>query len=207
MSGLIKELLSKPTLKDILRGHLRNISESGGREMVKDLIWQDFEVLFSIMGAIPSMINACVGGMTQLVEDIHAKFSPRLLKGYIGSVLADVDRSVLKSCGNAVSSLARDVLAESPELKPFVLEQGPIAIAKVINAGTAGLNTLCRQDPDLLSAFLSRVIDNLDKPALNDAALNLVDAVLDQKLGILSLAGGLVKRRSAKLFKRFGLGS
>jgi hypothetical protein len=207
MSGLIKELLSKPTLKDILRGHLRGISPDSGREIVKDLIWQDFEVLFSVMGAIPSMINTCVGGITQLVDEIHAKFSPRLLKGYIGSILSDVESSELKACGGAVSSLVRDVLAESPELKPFVLEHGPIAIAKVINAGTAGLNTLCRQNPDLLSAFLSRVIDNLDKPALNDAALNLVDAVLDQKLGILSLAGGLVKRRGAKLFKRFGLRS
>jgi len=41
---------------------------------------------------------------------------------------------------------------------------------------------------------------------LNDAVLSLVDAVLDQKLGILALAGGLVKRRGAKILRRFGLG-
>jgi len=207
MSGLIKEILSKPTLKDILRGHLRNISPAGGREIVKDLIWQDFEVLFSVMGALPAMVNACVGGLAQMAGEIHAKFSPRLLKGYIGSILSDIDRAELKACAGEVTSLARDVLAESPEVKPFILEQGPIAVAKLINTATAGINTLCRQDPALISTFLSRVIDNLDKPALNDAALNLVDAVLDQKLGIVSLAGGIIKRRGARLFKRFGIGS
>lgn len=207
MSGLIKEILSKPTLKDILRGHLRNISQAGGREMVKDLIWQDFEVLFSVLGALPAMVNACVGSVAQMVSEVHAKFSPRLLKGYLGSILADIDRAEIKACAGEVSSLARDVLAESPELKPLILEQGPVAVARLINTATTGINTLCRQDPALISTFLSRVIDNLDKPALNDAALNLVDAVLDQKLGLISLTGGLIKRRGAKLFKRLGLGS
>jgi len=207
MSGLIKELLRKPTLKDILRGHLRDISEAGGREMVKDLIWQDFEVLFSVMGALPSMVNACLGAMAQMVGEIRAKFSPRLLKGYIGSIVSDIDRAELKACVGEVTSLARDVLAESPEVKPYLLEHGPIAVARLINTATVGVNTLCREDPDLISTFLSRVIDNLDKPALNDAALNLVDAVLDQKLGVFSLTGGIIKRRGVKILKRFGLGS
>jgi hypothetical protein len=205
MSGLIQEILRKPTVKDIVRGHLRAISPGSGRELVKVLIWQDFEFLFSILGSIPAAVNNVVGGLAQLVKEIHDKFSPQMLKGYIGSILSDVDQAELKDCGKEVMAMVRDVLEDSPELKTFIIEQGPVYVARGINIGTKGINKVCLKDPALISTFLTHTIENLDKPALLDAVVNLVDAVLDQKLGIFALVSSLLKRRIAKLLKRFGL--
>lgn len=64
MNGLVREIIRKPTFKDILRGHLNNMSAEGGRRLVRDLIWQDFEAVFGLMGSLPAFINACAGGLT-----------------------------------------------------------------------------------------------------------------------------------------------
>ena len=205
MSGLIQEILRKPTVKDIVRGHLRAVSPGSGRELARVIIWQDFEVLFSILGSIPAVVNNAVGGLAQLVKEIHDKFSPQMLKGYLGSILSEMDQGELKDCVNKVMALVHDVLEDSPELKAFILEQGPSYIAKGINTGTRCINNVCLKDPVLICTFMKHTIENLDKQALHDALLNLVDAVLDQKLGIFTLVGSLLKRRTAKLLKRFGL--
>jgi hypothetical protein len=205
MSGLVGELMRKPTFKDILRGHLQDVSPEGGRRLVRDLIWQDIEAVFGVMGTLPAFINACAGGVAQLASDLNTRISPRLLKGFAGSILKDVDRSELRECGDALSRLAGDLLTASPELRAFIIEKGPVYIARGINAGTGSMNRLCRQDPELLSAVLADVIRNIDKPALSDAALDLADAVLDQKLGLLAWIGRLIARRARRLLRRFRL--
>lgn len=203
MSGLMREIMRNPTVKDILRGHLKGISTDGGRTLVRDLVWQDFEVFLGVLGSVPAVINACAGGLAQLMSEFNTKFTPRLLKEFMGSILKDIDVSELKDLGNAAAGLAGSILAASPELKDIIAEKGPALIARGINAGTAGINELCSRDPALIGDFLARVIDNLDKPALSDAALNLADAVLDQKLGLVSWTGRLVARRIAKRLRRF----
>ncbi|MFY9398352.1 MAG: hypothetical protein WAR22_08320 [Desulfomonilia bacterium] len=203
MNGLVREIIRKPTFKDILRGHLNNMSAEGGRRLVRDLIWQDFEAVFGLMGSLPAFINACAGGLAQLVSDLDTKISPRLLKDFIASIIEDVDKSELKELGEALSKLAGDLLAASPELTASIVSKGPALIAGSINAGTAGINSLCREDPQLLSSFLSEVIRNIDKPAFNEATLSLAEAVLDQKTGLLAWTFRLIARRVQKIFRRF----
>lgn len=202
MSGIVREIMRKPTFKDVLRGHLKSVSPEGGRRLVRDLIWQDFEAVFGIMGTLPAFINACAGGLAQLASDLNSKITPRLLKGFVGSIIEDVDRSELKECGDALSKLAGDLLEASPELTAFIVEKGPVFMARGINAGTASINSLCRKDPELLSSFLGEVIRNIDKPAFSDATLNLASAVLDQKLGLLAWTGRLIARRVRKILRR-----
>jgi hypothetical protein len=203
MSGLVKEILRNPTVKDIARGHLKSISEDGSRTLVKDFMWQDVEVSLGVLATLPSVINSCVGAVAQLVTEFNAKFPPLLLKEYVVSVLKDVNQSQLKDCGNAVATMARNTLAVSPEVKTFVIEKGPKLIASGINIGTTSVNEICLSDPTLISVFMKQVIDNLDKPALREATLNLADAFLDQKLGLVSWTLTLIKRRIIKFFRRF----
>jgi hypothetical protein len=203
MSGLVREVLRAPTVKDIAREHLKGISPDSARTLVKDVMWQDVEVSLSVLATLPSIINSCVGAMAQLATEMNAKFSPLLLKDFVGSLLSDVNGAQLKDCGNAVVTLARTMLSVSPEIKTLIVEKGPKIVATGINVGTVAINDLCAQDPALMSTFVRQVINNLDKPALKEATLNVVDAFLDQRLGLISWTFALIKRRTIKFFKRF----
>jgi hypothetical protein len=203
MSGLAKEIVRNPTVKDIAREHLKSISVDGSRTLIKDVMWQDVEVSLCVLATLPSIVNSCAAAVAQLVTELNAKFPPLLLKDFVGSILKDVNQAQLKDCGNAVVAMARNTLAVSPEVKTLIIEKGPEIIAKGVNIGTASVNNLYRQDPELVSTFLTHVIDNLDKIALSNATLNLADAFLDQKLGLVSWMFKLIKRRIIKFFRRF----
>lgn len=137
MSGLIKELLRKPTLKDILRGHLQGLSPKGGRALAKDLLWQDFEVLFGFLGSLPAMINTGVSTVTHVVKEINAKFSSRLLKAFLGGIFSDIDRAELADCGKAVTELAGKALGASPPTLPAEIARLLTLLCARVNAAHA----------------------------------------------------------------------
>jgi hypothetical protein len=204
MSGLIRELIKKPLAKGILRGHLKDITPEGARTMVRGVLWQDIEVLFGIVGTLPSFINAAIAAIGTLAEEVNGKLSPELIKGFAGSIIKDIDKEGLIDTASAVAALSRNLLKASPELKSLAIEKGPAAIALGINACTASLNAVCRHDPKTLSVFVTSVIDCLDKSALREASLNMAEAFLDQRLGLVSWSCRLFMRRLDKRLKRLG---
>jgi len=137
MSGLIKELLRKPTVKDILRGHLKTMSAKGGRELARDLLWQDLEVLFGVLGSLPSVINAGVGAVSQLVKEINEKFTSRLFVDFAGSILSDVDLSELKECGKGINELAGNALGAQPATLPGIIGRLLTLVCAKVNAAHA----------------------------------------------------------------------
>jgi len=201
MSGLMREILRTPLVKDRLREHLKNITVDGARSLVKTVLWQDLEVIFGVLGSLPAFINACSAAIGELAREVSEKLQPELVKGFVGSIMEDIDKDGLKDSIHAVATLFHNLLNASPELKMAAIEKGPRAIALVINACTTWVNALCREDPALMSAFVTDIIADIDKPALSEATLNLADAVLDQQLGLLAWSGRLLKRR---LMKRLG---
>jgi len=205
MSGLIRELIRKPLLKGMLRRNLKNITPDGARAMVKTILWQDIEVILGIVGSLPACINAAAAAAGTLADEVNEKLSPELIKGFAESLLKDVDLAIVKDSARAVAALSRNMLKASPELKTFVIEKGPGIIAFGINAGTAKVNAICRQDPKLISGFITSVIDNLDKHELRDATLNLAEAFLDQRMGLISWSCKLFKRRLEKRLKSLGM--
>jgi hypothetical protein len=205
MNGLVKELIRKPLVKGMLRRHLKDITPEGASSLVRTILWQDIEVIFGIMGSLPSYANAVAAALGTLAEELNAKVTPELTKGFIASIIKDIDPAGLKNSARAVATLISNLIEASPELKPFIIEKGPGIIAKGINAGTANVNNLCKQDPALISAFISAVIEDLDKHALNEASLNLAEAFLNQRRGLLAWSCSLFKRRLAKRLKRLGM--
>jgi hypothetical protein len=205
MSGLIRELIRKPLLKGMLRRHLKDITPEGARSLIRTILWQDIEVILGIVGSLPAFINAAAAAAGTLADEVSEKLSPELIKGFAESLLKDVDPAILKDSARAVATLSRNILKASPELKDFVIEKGPGIIAFGINAGTAKVNALCKLDPKLISSFITSVIDNLDKDALSDATLNLAEAFLDQRLGLVSWSCKLFKRRVEKRLKSLGM--
>jgi hypothetical protein len=205
MSGLIRELIRKPLIKGMLRRHLKDITPERARSLIKTILWQDIEVILGIVGSLPSFINAAAAAVGTLADEVNEKLSPELIKGFAESLLKDVDQSILKDSVHAVAALSSNILKASPELKTFMIEKGPGIIAAGINACTTRLNELYKQDPKLISSFITSVIDNLDKHELRDATLNLAEAFLDQRLCLISWSCKLIKRRVEKRLKSLGM--
>jgi hypothetical protein len=205
MSGLIKELIKKPLVKGMLRSHLKEITPEGARSLVKTILWQDIEVIFGLLGSLPACINSLAATLGTLAEEVNAKVTPELAKGLIASIIKDVDPTGLKESARAASTLINNIIQASPELKAFFIEKGPGVIARGINAAANKVNDICKQDPALIKGFAAAVIENLDKHALNEATLNLAEAFLNQKLGLVTWSCMLFKRRVAKRFKSIGM--
>jgi hypothetical protein len=204
MSGLITELIRKPLIKGMLRGRLKGITPEGARAMVRSVLWQDIEVILGIAGSLPSSINAIAAAVGALADEVNGKLSPELIRGFAESLLKDVDQDILKDSARSVAALNQKMIETSPELKALLIEKGPRIIASGIKACTASVNATCRQDPKFLSGFITSVIENLDRPALSEATLNLTEAFLDQRLGLISWSCKLIKRRVEKRFRRTG---
>jgi hypothetical protein len=205
MSGLIRELIRKPLVKGMLRGHLKDITPEGARSLVKTILWQDIEVIFGILGSLPAFINAVAAALVTLAEEVNEKVSPEITKGFVASIIKDVDQAGLKDSARAVATLISNLIEASPQLKALIIEKGPGTIAQVINSVTVKINELCSQDPAFISTFIARVIEDIDKHSLNEASLNLAEAFLNQQMGLIAWTFKLLKRRVATRLKRLGL--
>ena len=102
--GVMKEVLSTPFVKDLIRSNLQNIKPDKTHPVVNALIWQDPEVILSVLGSIPSVVNSCTGALAEAGKQLNEKFSPILLRDYVGSILKDIDTEELKGLAEAVEA-------------------------------------------------------------------------------------------------------
>ncbi len=205
MSGIIKELIKRPLLKGILRRRLKEITPEEARSLVKTILWQDIEVVFGIIGALPSFINAAAAALGTLAHELNSRVSPEMSRGFAMSLIQDIDTAIISDTAQAVSTLSGNMIRTLPELKTLIIDKGPGIIAAGINSGTARINKIYQEDPAILSGFLAEIIDALDKEALNEATLKMADAFLDRQPGLAGWTIKLIKRRASKRFKRLGI--
>jgi hypothetical protein len=205
MSGIIRELIKRPLVKGMLRRRLKEITPEEARSLVKTILWQDLEVVFGVMGALPSFINASAAALGTLAHELNSKVSPEMSKGFALSLIKDIDTDIIKDTAQAISALSGNMIRVLPELKTFIKKNGPGIIAACINSGTARINSLYQEDPEILSGFVAEIIDALDKKALNEATLKMADAFLDRQPGLAGWTLKLIKRRASKRFRRLGI--
>ena len=74
--GVMKEVLSTPFVKDIIRNNLNSIKPDKSHPLVMALIWQDPEIILSILGTIPPVVNSCVGALAETGKQFNEKLSP-----------------------------------------------------------------------------------------------------------------------------------
>jgi len=73
-SGVMKEVLSTPFVKDLIRINLQNIKPDKTHPLVVALIWQDPEVILSILGSLPPIVNSCVGALAETGNQLNENF-------------------------------------------------------------------------------------------------------------------------------------
>ena len=200
--GVMKEVLSTPFVKDIIRNNLQNIKPDKTHPVVNALIWQEPEIILSILGSIPAVVNSCVGALGETGRQINEKFSPRLLSDYVGSILKDIDTDELKALVDAYVEMGKNLWEASPEFREAVgkaiTDDAPPLIGRGISSACRVVNEISKNDPRAVSKFLSDVSDNIEGNALRDATHTIVNAVLDQKLYLFSWTWQLLKKRFSR---------
>ena len=189
--GVLKEVLSTPTLK--------SGKPDKSHPIVMALLWQDPEIVLSILGSIPPVVNSCVGALTEVGNQVNEKFSPEMIKEFTASLLRDIDTDKLKTCAEAHATLIKNLWEASPELRETlakaVTDNAPPLISKGINSAAHFVNEVSKSDPRKVSKFVSDVVANIDGDEFRDASHNIVNAVLDQKLHLVSWTWQLLRKR------------
>ncbi len=197
--GVLKEVLSTPFVKDIIRSSLQSRKPDKTHPLVVALIWQDPEVILSILGSIPAIVNSCVGALGETGKQLNEKFSPELLRDYLGSIINDIDTEEFKVLADAYATMMKNLWEVSPELRETIgktiMQEAPPLIGEGINAATKFINDVSKNDPRLVSKFVSDVVKNIDGEEFRDATHTIVNAVLDQKLHLFSWTWQLLRKR------------
>lgn len=197
--GVLKEVLRTPFVKDIIRSSLQSRKPDKSHPLIIALIWQDPEVILSILGSIPPIVNSCVGALGEAGKQLNEKFSPELLKGYLGSILSDIDTDEFKVLAEAYATMMKNLWEASPELRETIsktiTQEVPPLIGEGINVATKFINDVNKSDPRLVSKFVSDVVKNIDGEEFRDATHTIVNAVLDQKLHLFSWTWQLLRKR------------
>ena len=197
--GVIKEVLSTPFVKDLIRSNLQNIKPDKTHPVVNALIWQDPDVILSILGSIPAVVNSCTGALAEAGKQINENFSAELLRDYVGSILKDIDTEELKVLAEAYVALGKNLWEVSPEFREIVgkaiKEDAPPLIGQGITSACRFVNEASKEDPQVVSRFVSDVAANINGNEFKDATHTLVNAFLDQKLHLISWTWQLIRKR------------
>ncbi len=197
--GVMKEVLSTPFVKDIIRNNLNSIKPDKSHPLVMALIWQDPEIILSILGTIPPVVNSCVGALAETGKQFNEKLSPELIRDYFASILNDIDTNEFKALAEAYATMMKNLWEVSPEFREALAKaitgDAPPLIGNGINSATRFINEVNKSDPHVVSKFVSDVVANIDGDDFKDATHTIVNAVLDQKLHLISWTWQLIRKR------------
>jgi len=197
--GVMKEVLSTPFVKDIIRNNLNSIKPDKCHPLVMALIWQDPEIILSLLGSIPPVVNSCVGALAEVGNQVNEKLSPELIRDYFASILKDIDTNEFKALAEAYTSMMKNLWDVSPEFREALAKaitgDAPPLIGKGINSATRFINEVNKCDPHVVSKFVSDVVANIDGDEFKDATHTIVNVVLDQKLHLISWTWQLIRKR------------
>lgn len=181
--SVLEEVLKTPFIKDILRDYLNNIDPATGSRTVRTLLWQDPEQVFSLAGAIPAMLNAFICAFSETGRQLSA-FPPGLVNTLAAKVGADLDLETFQKGRAEWAGVIGGILKEHPTLTdPDTLAD---ILGKGITAGAQRLQELHRQQPQLIEQFVARMLANVDRRAIEQAAAALLTAILNQRFPIAS---------------------
>jgi hypothetical protein len=204
--SVLAELIRTPLFKDIFNNCLNEIDPKRGAATARTLLWEDPQLIMSLLASLPAVLNWIVGFLAEIGNQTADKFPPELVKSFMRNILEDIDNDALRDCADNYGRLIKGLLDESPEFKTAVIEtaKGPVASAagKGINSAVKYVNELHRQDPMFIKDVLSGVISNIDGKEFAAASTNFMNAALDQKPPLFSWGWNLIAGRIKSRFKR-----
>lgn len=207
-TGIIREVLGTGFIKDIIGETLRSIDPEGGRDMARALFWQDAEVPFSVLAALPDILNLVLTLIDEIGQQLVQKIPPQMLKGYLVNTFSSVDVETVKNAIETYTHMVRGVLDVSPELRGIVLDfiQGPVpstVVSTAINYSLDYINAIEEESPGTMSTLMSDIISKIDKDAFAKTATTVTHAVLDQKPPVFTIVWQFIKIKWQRLWGKF----
>lgn len=203
--GVLAEIIRTPLFKEILNNYLSEIDPKAGAETARTLIWEDPELILSLLASVPSFMNWMIAFLNEIAKEASEKFPPQLLKQLLENMGTDIDKGMLGECAVNYATLIRGVLEESPELEGALLAavKGPVAAAtgRGLDSAARYVNEKQREDPAFLGDLFSSVVSRVDGREFSVAAASVANAALDLKPPLVSWGWRLMKER---IKKRFG---
>ncbi len=197
--GVIKEILSTPFIKDIIRESLKGKESDAVRSVVKTFIWQDSEFILSLLSTVPHTLNLFTTVLDQTGKEFNEKFSPGLIRDYMGSIMHDIDKEEIRACASTYALLIKKIWEVSPELRStvanIVIETVPGLLSQGINFTTHAINASYKKDPQIFDVFFSKMMEQVDGKEFKEASQTIACAIMDQKLPLLTWVWQLLKRR------------
>jgi len=105
---ILKVLLKRPVVKNNIRAVLGNIDSDNARELARTILWEDPEIVLSLMGAVPALANVLIWFLDEVIFQVREKFPPELLREFIGAVLQDVDREAITRIRDNLSTMIQE---------------------------------------------------------------------------------------------------
>lgn len=106
---ILEDLLGKTAFKDALRQILNNIDPENSPQLVRTLIGKDIEVALSLVAALPSIANALILALDELLHQIKDNFPLQLIADITESLVNEVDTDALARVMDGMSDLNRDL--------------------------------------------------------------------------------------------------
>ncbi|MBN2179992.1 MAG: hypothetical protein JW743_11250 [Deltaproteobacteria bacterium] len=105
---VLKVLLKRPVVKNNIRAVLSSVDSDNARELARTILWEDPEIVLSLMGAVPALANVLVRFLDEVIFQVREKFPPELLREFISAVLQDVDRESITRIRDNLSTMIQE---------------------------------------------------------------------------------------------------
>jgi hypothetical protein len=105
---ILKVLLKRPVVKNNIRAVLNSVDSDNARELARTILWEDPEIVLSLMGAVPALANVLVRFLDEVIFQVREKFPPELLREFISAVVQDVDRESITRIRDNLSTMIQE---------------------------------------------------------------------------------------------------
>lgn len=105
---IAKVLLQRPAFKENVRSVLNAVDPDSARELARTIVWEDPEIVLSLMGAVPSLANSVIRFLDEIILQVREKFPPELLHEFLEAIIGEFDEEAIQSMRDNISTMVQE---------------------------------------------------------------------------------------------------
>jgi hypothetical protein len=105
---ILKVLLKRPAFKENVRSLLNGVDPDNARELARTILWEDPEIVLSLMGALPSLANSMIRFLDEIILQVREKFPPELLHAFLEEIMEEFDGESIRSIRDNISTMVHE---------------------------------------------------------------------------------------------------
>jgi hypothetical protein len=108
VNRIAKVLLQRPAFKENVRSVLNAVDPDSARELARTMVWEDPEIVLSLMGAVPSLANSMIRFLDEMILQVREKFPPELLHEFLEEIIGEFDKEAIQSVRDNISTMVQE---------------------------------------------------------------------------------------------------